>query len=257
MLDGPPVDGEAVTIRMLGLDGDDTLWHSETYFAVTEERFRTLLDPWLPGELVAERLLERERANLGVFGYGVKGFILSMIETAIEASEGRIPAASVQRIIDWGKEMHDHPVELLDGVAETLDSLTERYALLLITKGDLFHQETKVAASGLGELFSGIEIVSEKDAACYRRALGRYGVDPAEFVMVGNSVRSDVLPVLEIGARAVHIPYGITWGHEIAEADHVDGWWQLESLRGLPDLLASLSDRADGAGRTARTPAGG
>jgi putative hydrolase of the HAD superfamily len=242
MLDGPPVDGEAMTIRMLGLDGDDTLWHSETYFAVTEERFRSLLDPWLPAEVVAERLLERERANLGIFGYGVKGFILSMIETAIEASEGRIPAGSIQRIIEWGKEMHDHPVELLDGVVETLDDLTGRYALLLITKGDLFHQETKVAASGLGEHFTGIEILSEKDPASYRRALARYRVDPSEFVMVGNSVRSDVLPVLEIGARAVHIPYGITWGHEVVEADHpTDGWWRLDSLRVLPQLLDSLA----------------
>jgi putative hydrolase of the HAD superfamily len=230
-----------MAIRMLGFDGDDTLWHSETYFAVTEERFGALLAPWLPGEVVAERLLERERTNLRVFGYGVKGFTLSMIETAIEVSEGRIPASSIQRIIDWGKEMHDHPVELLDGVVDTLDALTGTYALVLITKGDLFHQETKVAASGLGEHFTGIEVVSEKDPSCYRRALARYGVDPAEFVMVGNSVRSDVLPVLEIGARAVHIPYGITWGHEVAEADHAaEGWWQLDSVRDLPPLLASL-----------------
>lgn len=241
MLVGPPVTERAMTIRLLGLDGDDTLWHSETYFAVTEERFRKLLDPWLPGDVVAARLLEREQANLRVFGYGVKGFILSMIETAIEASEGRIPAGSIQRVIDWGKEMHDHPVELLDGVVETLDSLAGSYALVLITKGDLFHQETKVAASGLGEHFSGIEIVSEKDAASYQRSLARYRVEPAEFVMVGNSVRSDVLPVLEIGGRAVHIPYGITWGHEVAEAAPAgDGWWRLESLRELPTLLESV-----------------
>jgi putative hydrolase of the HAD superfamily len=181
--------------------------------------------------------------------------MLSMIETAIEVGGGRIPASSIQQVIDWGKEMHAHPVELLDGVAETLEELAGRHPLVLITKGDLFHQETKVAASGLGQLFSGIEIVSEKDPECYRRAAARHGVVPADFVMVGNSVRSDVLPVLEAGGRAVHIPYGITWSHEVVDGDHrSDGWIQVDSIRAVPDALKSLTrpgreaDAASGAG---------
>jgi putative hydrolase of the HAD superfamily len=234
-------------IRVIGLDGDDTLWHSESFFAVTEERFRGLLEPWLPPESVAERLLDRERSNLRVFGYGVKGFTLSMIETAIEASEGRLPAASIQQIIDWGKELLTHPVELLDDVAEVVDVLTRRHQLLLVTKGDLFHQESKVAASGLADRFAGVEIVAEKDAATYQRALARHGIEPGQFLMVGNSVRSDVLPVLEIGGRAVHIPYGVTWGHEVVE-DHraPAGWWQLDRLADLPDFLAEVVEPADG-----------
>lgn len=241
-----------MAIRMIGLDGDDTLWHSETYFAVTEERFRRLLDPWLPPDVVAERLLGRERANLRIFGYGVKGFTISMVETAIEASGGRIPASSIQQIIEWGKEMHDHPVELLDGVERTVRALAADHRLLLVTKGDLFHQESKVAASGLVEHFEGVEIVAEKDARTYRRALARHGVDPAEFVMVGNSVRSDVLPVLEIGGRAVHVPYGITWGHEVVEVRPagVPAWWHAEAIADVPDLLASVAR-----GEAATTPA--
>jgi putative hydrolase of the HAD superfamily len=232
-------------ITTIGLDGDDTLWHSESYFAVTEERFRHLVDPWAPAPVAADRLLQRERANLRVFGYGVKGFTLSMIETAIEISGGRIPAAAVQQIIEWGKEMHDHPVELIDGVAETVADLARRFRLMLVTKGDLFHQESKVAASGLAEWFDGVEIVTEKDPVAYRRALARHGVDPAEFVMVGNSVRSDVLPVLEVGARAVHVPYGITWGHELADAAPEAGrWWSLASLVELPALLATIAGPA-------------
>lgn len=234
-----------MAIDMIGLDGDDTLWHSESYFAVTEDRFRQLLEPWLPGAVVAERLLEREQANLRVFGYGVKGFTLSMVETAIEASEGRIPTSSIQQIIDWGKELLDHPVELLDGVEDTVGALAASHRLLLVTKGDLFHQESKVAASGLAAWFTGVEIVAEKDTATYRRALARHGVDPADFVMVGNSVRSDVVPVLQIGGRAVHIPYGITWGHEVVDGDHgAEGCLRLDTLRALPSLLASLDERA-------------
>ena len=228
-------------IAGIGLDGDDTLWHSESYFAVTEERFRALLEPWVEPAQAAERLLDRERANLQVFGYGVKGFTLSMIETAIEASCGRIPASSIQQIIEWGKELSCHPVELLDGVADVVADLARDHRLLLVTKGDLFHQESKVAASGLAEHFSAIEIVAEKDAATYRRALARHGIEPEGFVMVGNSVRSDVIPVLEIGGRAVHIPYGITWGHEVADVEAAAGtWWQLDRLSELPALLATL-----------------
>ncbi|MCP4224395.1 MAG: HAD family hydrolase [Actinomycetia bacterium] len=231
-----------MTVSVVGLDADDTLWHSESHFAVTEERFRSLLAPWLaPGD-VADRLLKRERANLEVFGYGAKGFTLSMIETALEVSEGNLPSAAVEQIIEWGKELLSHPIELLDGVEETVKELSTSYRLALITKGDLFHQESKVAESGLADLFEHVEILTEKSPASYQRVLDRLGVDPEQFVMVGNSIRSDVLPVVEIGARAVHIPYGITWDHEnVDTTDHEITWHLIDGLAQLPALLAEIS----------------
>jgi putative hydrolase of the HAD superfamily len=224
-------------IEVIGLDGDDTLWHSEGEFALTEAMFRTLLAPYVDdGTDLDARLLGREGANLALFGFGVKGFVLSMIETAIEVTDGRVATAVIQTIIDRGKEMLDHPVELLDGVAETVAALAGSYRLVLVTKGDLIHQEQKVARSGLGDHFDAIEIVSEKDESTYRRLLGRLGVTPEQFVMVGNSVRSDVLPVLALGARAVHVPYHLLWQHE--EASHDGSVPTLDSLRELPAWLA-------------------
>lgn len=230
-----------MTVSVVGLDADDTLWHSENHFAVTEQRFRELLQPWLPADVIADRLLQRERANLEVFGYGAKGFTLSMIETALEASGGALPGAAVQQLIDWGKELLCHPVELLDEVAETVELLSRRYRLVLITKGDLFHQESKVAESGLAKHFERIEILTEKSPDAYRRVLNECEVDPSEFVMVGNSVRSDVLPVVEIGAHAVHVPYGITWGHEQVDPHPCEVTWkQISSLSELPGVLSTL-----------------
>jgi putative hydrolase of the HAD superfamily len=230
-----------MTISTLGLDADDTLWHSESHFAVTEQRFGELVSPWIDGEAAATRLLDTERANLEVFGYGVKGFTLSMVETAIEASGGQIPSSALQQIIGWGKEMLSHPVELLPGVEETIDRLGRDYRLVLITKGDLFHQESKIAESGLAERFEHIEILSEKSPAQYRTVLDRHGVTPPEFVMVGNSLRSDVLPVIEIGGEGVHIPYGITWGHEQVDRSTVEAsWHHLDDITELPDLLGTL-----------------
>ncbi len=230
-----------MAVSVVGLDADDTLWHSESHFAVTERRFRELLQPWLPADVVAERLLQRERANLEIFGYGAKGFTLSMIETALEVSDGSLPASAIQQLINWGKELLSHPVELLDQVAETVACLSGRYRLLLITKGDLFHQESKVAESGLAHHFDRIEIVTEKSPDTYRRVLDRCGADVTEFVMVGNSLRSDVLPVVEIGAKAIYVPYGITWGHEAVDpADHEVSWAQISRLSELPDLLVGL-----------------
>jgi putative hydrolase of the HAD superfamily len=238
----PAMLGVLMAVSVVGFDADDTLWHSESHFAVTEERFRALLQPWLPGDVVAERLLHRERTNLEIFGYGAKGFTLSMIETALEVSDGDLPAAAIQQLIDWGKALMSHPVELLDRVPETLDTLAGRYRLVLITKGDLFHQESKVAESGLSPLFERIEIVTEKSPDTYRRVLGRCGAHAGEFVMVGNSLRSDVLPVVEIGGRAVHVPYGITWAHEAVEpgTNDCDRWSQIPHIGDLPELLVSL-----------------
>ncbi len=229
-------------IRVVGVDADDTLWHSESHFAVTEERFRTLLEPWITGDDVSARLLERERSNLEVFGYGPKGFTMSMIETAIEVTNGDLPASAIQEVIDWGKELSSHPVELLEGVADTIDALGQRYELFLITKGDLFHQESKVAESGIADRFERIDVLSEKSPDAYRRVLASAGVDPAEFVMVGNSVRSDVLPVIEIGGRAIHIPYDITWTHEVVEPGSCEITWpQLTRFGELPAALAALT----------------
>ena len=233
-----------MTISTIGLDADDTLWHSESHFAVTEERFRDLVSPWVSADEAGSRLLERERANLAVFGYGVKGFTLSMIETAIESSNGTVTSDAVQQIIDWGKEMLAHPVELLPGVSETIDNLKERFELVLITKGDLFHQESKIAESGLADRFDHIEILSEKSPDQYRRVLERCGGVPSQFLMVGNSLRSDVLPVIDIGAEGAHIPYGITWGHEKVDCSGMEPTWhQLEEFSQVPGLVDRLNAR--------------
>ncbi len=230
-------------IRVIGIDGDDTLWHNETVFSLTQERFRQLLSVHLPDTArLDQRLHDRERANLRLFGYGIKGFTLSMIETAIEVSEGRVSAAEIQLLIDAGKAMLSHPVELLDGVQATIESLAAGYQLILITKGDLFDQESKIARSGLAELFWRIEILAEKDEASYRRILNSHGVAPAEFLMVGNSPRSDIAPVTALGAAAVLVPYPLTWQHEQLEVG-LGEYRMLESITELPDLLQQLRSK--------------
>jgi putative hydrolase of the HAD superfamily len=241
-----------VAITTIGHDGDDTLWHSENHFAVTTERLVELLHPWVEEPTGAgpvsteEMLVSIERRNLALLGYGVKSFTLSMIETAIEASGGRIPASAIEEIMGWGRELLDHPVELLDGVAKTIETLSGRYELVLITKGDLLHQESKIAQSGIEASFDGIEIVSEKDPVTYRRVLGRRSVDPGRFVMVGNSVRSDVLPVLELGAHAVHVPYQVTWAleHHDSTTGVAPSFATLGSISELPSALDEIEARA-------------
>jgi putative hydrolase of the HAD superfamily len=205
-------------ITTVGLDADDTLWHNETIFRLTQERFVALMADVTEPQSLMSRLAEVEGRNLRLYGYGVKGFTLSMIETAMELTNGEAPARVVREILAAGREMLAHPVEALPGVEEALASLSERYRLVLITKGDLLHQEQKLAASGLGELFAAVEIVSEKDASTYRRVFERHGTGCEEAAMCGNSLRSDVLPALEAGAWAAHVPYPIIWAHEVAEA---------------------------------------
>jgi putative hydrolase of the HAD superfamily len=227
-------------VEVIAFDGDDTLWHSEALFAVTQQRFAELLAPYVDAAELEERLLAAERRNLGLFGYGVKGFTLSMIETAIDVSQQRIAADDIAAIVAWGKEMLGHPVELLEGVEETLRTLAGDHRLALVTKGDLFHQESKVAGSGLGDLFDHVAIVAEKDERTYTRVTSELGVDPEAFVMVGNSVRSDVVPVVAIGGRAVHIPYHITWALEQAEPAAVGAsgrHFELGDIRQLPALV--------------------
>ena len=230
-----------VVIDVVALDGDDTLWHSENQFVMTQDRFRALLAGQADPDELDAKLMARERENLQVFGYGVKGFTLSMIETAIEVTDGRIDTSVIQDIIIGAKEMLKHPVELLDGVAETVAALVKDYRVMIITKGDLFHQESKVARSGLAEDMWQVEIVAEKDEPTYQRIFDRYGIDPASFVMVGNSVKSDILPVLALGGRAVHIEYELTWEMELADADKSHaGYAELDSIRDLPALLAAM-----------------
>jgi len=235
-------------IRVVAFDGDDTLWHNETHFHFTQAALRDLLRGHVPNADVDARLFEIEMANLSLYGYGIKSFTLSMIETAIEITDGTIPASDLKVILDWGKRMLREPTELLEGVRETLLGMSRKHELLLITKGDLFDQESKLARSGLAERFAGVEILSDKNVDSYRRILSRRGIDAGEFVMVGNSLRSDVMPVVELGARAVHIPYHVTWQHEQVDEDSVpaQGWHRIQSLRELGPLLRLLE--AEGVG---------
>ncbi len=228
-----------MTITTVGLDADDTLWHNETIFRLTHDRFVDLLADHADRETLEARLAETEARNLRLYGYGVKGFTLSMIETAMELTDGAAPASVVREILAAGRDMLGHPVEPLPGVDEALAALSERYRLVLITKGDLLDQERKLAASGLGDLFAAVEIVSEKDRNAYERAFTRHGTGPEQAVMAGNSMKSDVLPALAAGCWAVHIPYVITWAHELAEAPESDPrFGSLESIAELPHWLA-------------------
>ena len=228
-----------MTTRVVGFDADDTLWHNERYFVDTQRAFHDLCAHYAEPHTTEESLLAAERRNLALYGYGVKGFLLSMIETAIELSDGAVPATEIQRILDLGKGLMAHPVELLPHAATTVRTLAATGTpLVLITKGDLFHQETKIAASGLAECFWKIEVVAEKDPATYARIFDRHGIDPASFVMVGNSLKSDILPVLDLGGRGVHVPYEITWAMEHAIAAEHHDYEIIADLSELPALLA-------------------
>ena len=226
-------------IRTIAFDADDTLWHNERLFHETQEAFRELLRPYHDDASINDRMLAAEQRNLQHFGYGIKGFVLSLIETAVELTEGRISGTEIQQVIELGKGMLQHPVVPLPNVEEVLGQLNEDYELVLITKGDLFDQEAKLARSGLGRFFSKIEIVSEKQEATYRSILRRHGINPDHFLMVGNSVKSDILPVVALGARAVHIPYEVTWEHERVEGAEpgTHGYTRLDSISELPEFL--------------------
>lgn len=229
-------------VTTIGLDGDDTLWHSENLFDETQAKLRAILARHADETTIDARLLATETRNLELFGYGVKGFTLSMIETAIEVTDATVTAAEIQTLIDLGKAMLAHPVDLLDDVETIVPALAARYRLILVTKGDLFHQESKVARSGLVDHFERVEIIAEKDPDTYRQILHRAGVTPTDFLMIGNSVKSDVLPVLEIGGHAVHIPYDVTWDLEQAEPPRhtARGFWELNRLQELAE--AALQD---------------
>jgi putative hydrolase of the HAD superfamily len=228
--------------KIIGLDADDTLWHNETLFRLTHERFNALLAPWAEADAVEAALAAVERRNLGTYGYGAKGFTLSMLETALELGDAQLPASVLAEILGAGRELMRHPMEPLPGVAEALERLAKVAPLVLITKGDLFHQESKLAASGLGRFFTGVEIVSEKTAETYRRAFARHGVATEHALMAGNSVRSDVLPALEAGCAAVLIPYPLVWAHEDAPLpDANPRFRQCDSMTALADWLAGAA----------------
>lgn len=228
-------------ITTLGFDADDTLWHNERHFRLTQERFAALLADHAAPDHLAERLLAAERRNLGHYGYGVKGFVLSMIETALEITDHRVPGRVIAELMEAGREMLSHPIELLPGAAEALGALSGDYRLVLITKGDLMDQERKLAQSGLGELFSAVEIVSEKTPATYARAFARHGDGPDRAMMVGNSLKSDVLPAIAAGGWGTHVPHGLTWALEHADPPQAEPrFHSLTALSDLPDLLRDL-----------------
>ncbi|KRG60022.1 haloacid dehalogenase [Stenotrophomonas koreensis] len=204
------------SLSLVGFDADDTLWKSEDYYRAAEKQFQAIVgeyiditDPQLVGHLLAV-----ERRNLGIFGYGAKGMTLSMLEAAIEMTAGRISTSDIRRILQLGHDTLRHPVQLLDGVREAVAAIAADYPVVLITKGDLFHQESKIERAGLHDVLPRIEVVSEKDPATYARVLAEFGVAAENFVMIGNSLRSDAEPVLELGGWAVHMPYALTWAHE-------------------------------------------
>lgn len=204
-------------LTTIGFDADDTLWQNEQFFRMTEKRFAAMLADHGEPEHISARLLAAERRNLAVYGFGIKGFTLSMIETAIEVTGGAVPAATIGDILSIGREMLRHPVETLPGVRETLEELAGSHRLVLITKGDLFDQERKLAASGLGELFDAVEIVSDKRTDTYRRIFERYGDGAERAMMVGNSLKSDIVPAIEAGGWGVYVPHELTW-----VVEHVD-----------------------------------
>ena len=204
-------------IKVIAFDADDTLWHNEIYFQEIEHKFCALLEEYLPQHTVVRELLQTEIQNINLYGYGVKAFMLSMIETAIRISDDTIKPEVINKIISFGKEMLDKPVQKMDGVVEVLEKLKNRYRLVVATKGDLLDQERKLKKSNLEHYFHHIEIMSEKGEADYQKLINHLDIQPSAFLMIGNSLKSDVLPVLKLGAHAIHIPYHITWDHEKIE----------------------------------------
>lgn len=227
-------------IWTIGFDADDTLWHNEAGFQMTQTRFAELLANYAQPIDLKSRLLAAERRNLQVYGFGVKGFVLSMIETAIEVTDGAVPAWIIAELLAHGRAMLSDPVELLDGARAAIETLKPAAEIVLITKGDLLDQERKLAQSGLGDLFDAVEIVSDKTAAVYSRIFARH--DTAHQMMVGNSLRSDVIPAIEAGAWGVHVPHKLTWEYEHADPPLTHRHFrEIRSLAALPALVETLT----------------
>ena len=228
-------------LTTIGFDADDTLWQNEAFFRLTQDRFTALLADYAEPTHLHDRLLAAERRNLGHYGFGVKGFTLSMIETAIEVTDARVPAGVIAEIMAAGREMLAHPIELLPHAEAAVRALAATHRVVLITKGDLLDQERKLAQSGLGDLFHGVEIVSNKTPATYTAIFARHGHGAGSAMMVGNSLKSDVIPALAAGAVGVHVPHGLTWALEHADApEGHPRFHELPDLGGLPELVARL-----------------
>ena len=231
-------------LTTIGFDADDTLWHTERVFRLTEARFAELLADHVDSEGLSRRLLETEKRNLDFYGFGRKGFVLSMIETAIDVTDGKVPTSILKDLIDLGRDMAAHPIEILPDVRETLHAVAGRYRILLITKGDLLDQEQKLARSGLGDLFQAVEIVSDKSTQTYQRIFMRHGDGPERSMMVGNSLKSDIVPAIEAGSWGIFIPHPLTWAMEHAEApDGAPRFRQIERIGELTTLLDEIEDR--------------
>ncbi|SDQ92050.1 HAD family hydrolase [Flagellimonas zhangzhouensis] len=227
-------------IKVIGFDADDTLWVNETYFRDTEEKFAELLDAYETKNKIDQELFKMEMANLDIYGYGIKGFMLSMIESALDLSNNQVSQNTISEILNLGKKMISHPVELLDGVEEVLSNLMGKYRLIVLTKGDLLDQERKLEKSGLSQYFHHVEVLSDKKESNYSNLLEHLDIDVNEFLMIGNSLKSDVLPILNIGAQAVHVPFHTTWAHEmVAEDEMVNNHLKLNSLK---DILKYLDN---------------
>lgn len=229
-------------IDLICLDADDTLWHNMRHFEAAERAFASILQPFATAGAAHERLNTVGARNLALYGYGAKSFTLSMIETAMELCGAELPASAIREILAVGRDLHEHPVELLPGVEAALDALADHAELVLVTKGDLLHQQTKLASSGLGERFSRVEIVSDKSADTFRRLCAAHGVAPEQCVMAGDSLRSDILPALQAGAWAAHVPHDIVWFHERAE-EPVDQprFRRLRALGELPAWIEAIA----------------
>ncbi len=238
------VDDHSVALDVIAFDADDTLWHNEIHYARAQQRLQALLAPYRGDDGLIDELYRTEMANLAMFGYGLKSFGLSMIETALRVTEGRIQAGDVAQILDLVKEMKRTPVELLDHVLEVIPALARTHNLMVITKGDLLDQEDKMERSGLAPFFRHVEVVSAKTEDVYRALLERRRISPQRFLMVGNSLRSDVLPVLALGGHAVHIPYAITWQHEhatVTPQELAQPYAHLEHMGLLPGHVEGLA----------------
>ena len=224
----------------IGFDADDTLWHNERFFALTQERVAALLADYAERDHLDARLLEAERRNLGHYGFGVKGFVLSMIETAVEVTEGRVPGHVVGQILEAGQELLAHPLELLPHAREAVEAVADSHHLLLITKGDLLHQERKLAQSGLGELFDGVEIVSDKTPAVYADIFGRRPGGAEGAMMIGNSMKSDVVPAIKSGSWGVFVPHEHEWVLERAAVPETPRYREIPDFGALPALVESI-----------------
>lgn len=227
-----------MNLKVIAFDADDTLFVNEPYFQETEEKFCALMNDYLSKQGLSQELFRTEIANLELYGYGIKGYILSMIEAAMTISNNTLSVEVIAKIIEHGKELLQKPIELLDGVEETLEALKGKYKLIVATKGDLKDQQSKLHRSGLGNYFHHIEVMADKQELNYQKLLQRLEIEPEEFFMIGNSLKSDVLPVLAIGGYAVHIPFHTTWAHE--KIDHKVEHPNFRTLENISDVLPIL-----------------